>query len=721
MKCKIKFFIFISSFLLIFCMSISSFNVHAEEYLSSVNGVLFDSEIEDMGDNPLGPTDGPSYNPVSDNDGEYHYQPSGSGEVFEESSDYLIDLDKVSDLYEEKDISLSDYYIPDMGNSEYFDDFLGIDWTSAPSITTDDYYKHVSPDSEYPYIDFEWADDDEDFTFTPDFDTAFTCVRYNDYLYFYFYFDGNEVISPQNIVGKYILFDIAGYNKLAIRYDMDSDTWDSSYTRLSNTHFQYSGHGYKTTKEVNDTTVLDDWVCFERFDNNDYLIATNCFVYSYRNTNMQEDFSVNYDSYFDYFDMNSSLFNFYKKIRSFDTSDNKVIEIHPLKDINGASGGGDDFSNHTYLPEGSVIESTYKSANDGDLLIYIVPDDAQKNLLNNYEVRIYPTAHYTVTVSEKANLGSSALQKVINYYDLDSSTYTSAQFECQYYGTEYFTVDFEDCANKLYKYHFNDINHDLKCEFLKMYDMANYISSKGEWNAFYKALSGVTLSLGSNANKFTLDCDASVEKMGLKVDRCDYDFTVKVYNKNNEYESEGSLNHHCDLVTGESRNNVDTLTKTKKEVDDTTSSPDGKTDPDFNVTPPDDNTTTVTTSGDGATATATATANNNATNSASIDKDAVNINIENNSGGSSAPTETTDSSLLHGGGVFQIISSLIGDNQSEPDEYIENTGVGGWFQVLSSVYTFVPVELWTIILSAVACFFGITIIAFIIRVVLDLL
>lgn len=719
MKSKNKIFIFISSFLLILCISISSSKVYAQEYLTSVDGVLFDTEIEDMGDKPLGPTDGPSYNPVSDDDGDYHYQPSGGGEVFEESSDYLVDLDKVSDFYQEKDISLSDYYIPDMGYTDYYSDFLNIDWSSVPTKTTDDFYESVTTEKTYPYVKVTWPDNNH--TFKPSLDTCFICTGTEDYLYFYFYFDGSENMPSQNIIGKYVFFKSAGFNVMSLRYDLEEKAWDNDYISLHPEHFQYTGYGYKTTKEEDDETVLDDWVCYDRLARNETIIATNCNIFSYRNIDMQNDFGVSNNTYFNNSDMDSSLYNFYKKIRSFDTSDNKVIEIHPLKDINGASGGGDDFSNHTYLPEGSFIESSFKSANDGDLLFYVVPDSKQSELLNNYEIRVYPTAHYTVSVSDKANLGASDLQQVISYYGFDVESYTAKQMECKYYGTEYFVVDLSDCANKLYKYHFSDINSDLKYEFSRIDKLASYLSSKGEWSNFMRIGSSVSASLnGANLIKATLNLGSLVERTGITVDRLDYDFTIKIYNKNNEYESTGSKIHHIDMITGEGRDLTDNLTKTKKEVDETTSSPDGKHDPDFNTNPPD-NTTTVTSQSDGASATATATANNNATNTASIDKDAVNINIENNSGGSSAPTETTDSSLLHGGGVFQIISSLIGDNKSEPDEYIENTGVGGWFQVLSSVYTFVPVELWTIILSAVACFFGITIIAFIIRVILDLL
>lgn len=102
----------------------------------------------------------------------------------------------------------------------------------------------------------------------------------------------------------------------------------------------------------------------------------------------------------------------------------------------------------------------------------------------------------------------------------------------------------------------------------------------------------------------------------------------------------------------------------------------------------------------------------------------------NNGGGSSGgygPTTYSESSVspLDFMKLFNPVkfftNLLIDKNKATAEDLAEDTGVNGWFEVVNSTYSFIPEDFWTILKGCFVAFIGITIIAFIIRIILDLL
>lgn len=95
------------------------------------------------------------------------------------------------------------------------------------------------------------------------------------------------------------------------------------------------------------------------------------------------------------------------------------------------------------------------------------------------------------------------------------------------------------------------------------------------------------------------------------------------------------------------------------------------------------------------------------------------------SGGGSSGGTTPNESAFNFYTIFNPVSFftnlLVDKNKATASNLQEATGINAWFQIVNTTYTFIPQQVWTILLACLGAFISITLIAFIIRIILDLL
>lgn len=682
MKSRNKFYIYVSILSLLVCMFGSSFNVHAEDNNSS--------------------------------DGEYH---SIREDLVIQSDfinkDDLIIYDDIVHNY--SDIDLSNFGMPVSQNSggytSNFSDCLDLEFVS---FTTDDSRST------------RWNSESGSFTSTYGdpitFDKSDNYVLLYDAMYDEYYVKAYSGGDPY-IVNDYILFG-------------DSDVhWMGYYVDRSDSSHGTVRDGYIGRVGSDSSTVVSGegensvFCMYDRVNSSRYeLIATNIPIIAVKNDNILNDFGIDTtpSSFFGGTgSFTSAMIEGYNNFNGMHENGDTLIQIHPLKDN---SGDGPSINSGAYMEDGKAeIFMNASTCNDGSVYIYFSPSDYQIKHASDLAIRFYCSSEYAVA----RNTNNIHPSYPSNYGIASDGRVSTFSNTMKYSYGEYLQIPMSDFVdNSIHEESLSSVNTQSYYSGgdNSIGELARFIAEENSRQKLWKLvdmgranLESAVLGIVNIKVPLLQNMASDMSSNSLNVSALNYLFSFSVVNITEGVESDRLTPYPVNMLTGQQQSGyaVDPrMSKEEIEQKHKQENPDSDDDEtDEHTTHEDDkNNVTVTSSGNGATA--TATANNNATNSASIDKDAVNINIENNSGGSSSvePVQTTDSSLLP-----SLIAKLTGNNESNVDEYIDNTGVGGWFNVLTSVYTFIPTELWTILLAALATFLGITVVAFVIRIVLDLL
>lgn len=469
-------------------------------------------------------------------------------------------------------------------------------------------------------------------------------------------------------------------NSMVINYYIDSS--DGSYSDIGCASITYDNSGYSTTWE----------------NNGNYYNVTYFFLSDYPIIMCNFDISGILDQYSNVYNtsFNSDSRSFYLEYGI--TPDNSVIvKMHPLLG-SGSDNGTDEnylvmndgdwiFKNSQYSAPYSNVIDTGSVIPNGSCTFQFDLNDYQLENTSNFELCYYFTFDLDVNYQ---NWGDAfgpfkATSKLLN-----NKKNFKAQFDYSY-------NDSPALIENLQSFYNSGCTHSFTFE--ELFNNFHGTSSSSLTNLLtqMKELDYVEY------NKFNVTCTAFLDSQNTVKSS---GFITEWYNpmskKGLTTDESGKTNPYPYIPSPEDQGEDDVQPKPH------TPGPGGND--------PDDNTTTTTTTGNGNGV--NVTVNNNPTFNN-------NVSSKSTGGSDTSGTNPENSSVFNFYNTFNpfsfIFNKLAGNQQTDVETVSDATQTNAWIQIMSTTFSFIPVSFWTYLSTfAIACL-GIIVVAFVLRIILDLL
>ena len=381
----------------------------------------------------------------------------------------------------------------------------------------------------------------------------------------------------------------------------------------------------------------------------------------------------------------------------------------------------EQYDNYEYLTGNSGIYAALTSCNSGKMQ-FVAQAPTGMNT-DNYYIKINGECSYSITVNSLTDTRTKNIVSKYTSYETTSASFTKVISASGTIGASYDLVfehngiQLSAMNNGVYNAPQENINSELKSSSgSTMWNLANYCTDNSV--ALWRGVAGSMGGLSANASAgeygsygFSLPTMNVVNGSPMTVNSIVYSYTMTMYNENDE--SVGAMTKtftiNSDGTVSETEG-ANTLTVPNETVEENSS---GGADY-YNHSTDSNDTYNTTNNGTGSSGGSSVNGDNNII----INNNPVN-NV--NGGSGSGLTETDDSSFGSGFGVIsKIISYIAGSKGSSVDKIDELANTDGWLSIVTSSYSFVPIQFWNLIITCFTVCLGIVVVAFIISIVIKL-
>ena len=510
---------------------------------------------------------------------------------------------------------------------------------------------------------------------------------HDEWCYYYFCtvdhdnnYDWGGHLLPVNvsIVNEFVFVPA---NSMCIRFYFNDR---GEYTDWGHTEITYDVSGYSTTWENNGTYYNCTYYPLP----GGYPDTVSC---NFDISAILSDYGNVYDSTF-----NSDSRNFYLEY-GITPDDSIIVKINPL-----LSSGSDNGTDENYL----------------------VMDDGDWTFKNSQYSAPYSNVIDTGSVIPN---GSCTFQFDLNDYQLENTS----NFEICYYFTFDLDVNYQNWGDAFGVFKSTSKLLNNKKNFKAQFDYS-YNDSPAlieNLQSFYNSGCSHSFTFEELFNNFHGTSSSSLTNLLTQMKELDYveynkfNVTCTAFlDSQNTVKSSGFITEWYNPM---SKKGLTTDESGKTNPNPYIPSPEDQGEDDVQPKPhtpgpggndPDDNTTTTTTTGNGNGV--NVTVNNNPT---------FNNNVSSKSSGGfdTSGTNPENASVFNFYNTFSpfkfIFGKLAGDNSSDVSEVEDVTGVNPWIQLMSTTFGFLPASFWTLLVGMFGACVGIIVVAFILRVILDLL
>ena len=399
---------------------------------------------------------------------------------------------------------------------------------------------------------------------------------------------------------------------------------------------------------------------------------------------------------------------------AFDESDNG----NGSSDYGGVGNvSNEQWENFTYLIGNSGFYMQSSNCSNGNLQVVAEYPNKLKEGENGitdaskYTLKITGTANYNLTVKSNLDLTTRGLLK--GYGATGNPPFTSninftLDSGARALTTKIYERKLSDYGSTVQNIKLTTINNNMLCSTNKTaVDLAEMITddSGSFWQGGIDYAVDQATGMSILGNHFGKIENWSSQK--YDINDIVYSFTMTLYDENDN--ALGSKSATFDMRTGTKTDGADTLTVTDEEIYDNTS------DSDYYNHTGDSAPTSNNYNGSGSSGTGSGTSVVTGDNNIVINNNPTN-NVNGGSGGSG---DTSESSLF---GSFSITGTIlnwiINGKDSGVDALEDMSGSTGWLNIVTSSYSFVPIEFWNVLITTFTVCCGIVIVAFIIAIVI---